>query len=95
MPLFVSNPFSATYIVLPGVFVKSFTPETDIEFVFILLALKFLTYTSFQRLVALPKLYVFVASGIMSLAISPLNVIVSVSASPNIISPSALIFPVA
>ena len=45
-------------------------------------------------LTRLPKLYVSVASGIISLAISPLNVIVSVSASPNIISPSALMLPV-
>ena len=42
-----------------------------------------------------PKLYVLLAFGIILLAISALKSILSVSASPNTMLPSALIFPVA
>ena len=51
--------------------------------------------TEFHAFVLVPKLYVPLAFGIISLAISALKSILSVSASPNIILPSALIFPVA
>ena len=43
----------------------------------------------------LPKLYVFVTSGIILLATSALNIILSVLASPNVMFPSAVIVPVA
>ena len=45
-------------------------------------------------LATVPKLYVLVTSGIKSLAISALIVIESVSSSPSVILPSAVIFPV-
>ena len=44
---------------------------------------------------SVPKLYVFVASGTMSLAISPFKTILSVSSSPSVMSPSAVMLPVA
>ena len=54
-----------------------------------------LIYALFHLLVEDPKLNVSVVSGIISLAISALNVTLSVSASPIIIFPFAVILPVA
>ena len=48
-----------------------------------------------HRFAVLPKLYVLFASGITSLAISALIVMLSVFASPNVMLPFAEIFPVA
>ena len=42
-----------------------------------------------------PSAYVLLASGIILLAISAFNIILSVLASPIVMSPSAVIFPVA
>ena len=54
-----------------------------------------LIYALFHLFVAEPKLYVLVVSGIILLATSALNVTLSVSASPTLILPDAVIFPVA
>jgi hypothetical protein len=71
------------------------TPSTVIESVVTVPAKKFCVLTSDQYLVALPKLYVLVASGIIFEFISALNVTLSVSASPSVMLPSAVILPVA
>ena len=58
-------------------------------------ALKFWTYTSFHLFAGVPNWKVLSWSGTILLLTSALKVMLSVSASPNTISPSALIFPVA
>ena len=60
-----------------------------------LVALTVVDHILSQRLSVLPKLYVLLTSGIISLAISALSVMLSVSASPNVMLPLAVILPVA
>ena len=85
----------ATYITLPGRAVK-FSPCTVMfPDSARLSTVKLLAYASFQRFAAVPKLYVSLASGIMFDVMSALIVIESVSLSPIVMLPSALMFPVA
>ena len=63
------------------------------------LAIKLLTQTSFHDLPPVfglvPRLYVLFRSGTMLDATSAANTTLSVSASPSVILPSAVMFPVA